>query len=132
MPASTQQVLRQSEPKPIIPHMLRASILSLLLLTGTAEAATPQATAYQSYRKQVDRLTVATWRAHRAELDPEGLRGQGHDLDHLIPARCAYAYGWPASEAAQAWNLRVIPASLNRSQGARGCRGQAPGVGGDY
>jgi hypothetical protein len=105
-----------------------AALLIGVLASAGAEARSlsPDAAAYQQYRREVDRLTTATWRQHQLELDPEGRRGRarGFDLDHGVSARCAYGFGWPPERVAEIWNLRVIPAAQNRSEGARGCQGK--------
>lgn len=108
----------------------RVILLTTTLLAGTAEArvVSDDAATYQAYRRNVDRETAKVYKAHRQEIDPDGLRGRthGYDLDHATPARCAYAFGWPAAQVASAVNLRVMPAAKNRADGARGCKGAGP------
>jgi hypothetical protein len=98
--------------------------LALLLAAGAAEARAPSG-LFGEYRRQVDRLTALAYQGHRETIDPLGLRGRkhGHDLDHATSVRCGFAYGWPPERVAAIDNLRIIPASVNRSDGARGCRG---------
>lgn len=108
---------------------LRIVLTALLFAPLGAEAravsSNPDVAAYQTYRHEVDRLTGRTYREHRDEIDPGHLRGRarGYDLDHAFTVRCAYAWGLPAADVASVSNLRIVTASANRSDGARGCKG---------
>ena len=103
--------------------MRALTIIAVALTLCTAvDARTRPDTEYSRYRHEVDRLTAQTYRQHRAEIDPWRLRGHGFDLDHASPVKCGFVYRLPPAEVAAASNLRMIPSSQNRSEGARGCK----------
>ncbi len=77
---------------------------------------------YETYRNNLNKGMNKAYRANKATIDPNGLRGReyAYDLDHIIPGKACYTLGAPPSLCNSRYNLQVIPASLNRSIGSKG------------
>jgi hypothetical protein len=78
---------------------------------------------YAGYEAEARALTEETYRANRALIDPAGLRGADYHLHHIVPLRCGFSLGIPASIMAGSGNLEVITAEANQRIGAMGCSG---------
>lgn len=76
-----------------------------------------------AYDKEVRTHTERSYRQNRDEIDPGRVRGKGYDLDHITPRGQGYREGTPPSQIGAKENLRMLPASQNRSEG---CRGACP------
>lgn len=99
---------------------MRVFLLALALLATTPALADP---ARDAYYRDVRRETERSYRQHRDTIDPGGLRGKGHDLDHITPRGQGYRQGTAPSEMGAPGNLRMLPSGQNRSEGCRGaCR----------
>lgn len=79
--------------------------------------------SYVEYEYEARRLTEATMQTRGHVIDPQGLRGATHHLDHMVPVRCGYMLSIPPGVIAAAWNLRILTAQANMALGARGCAG---------
>lgn len=100
---------------------MRAIILAAALLVASPALADD---AYRAYRHEVNKVTEIEYRAYREQIDPQHLRGKphGYDLDHIQPVKVCYIKEIPAEVCGAHWNLRVIPAHDNRSEGCRTCK----------
>jgi hypothetical protein len=76
---------------------------------------------FARYSTSVRALTAKTYRSFQDVIDPQSLRGLGHDLDHKLSIGCGWLLGLPARVMASTWNLQMLPSSINRSLGSA-CR----------
>jgi hypothetical protein len=72
---------------------------------------------YRDYEEIARGLTEYTFRRHRSLIDPDGLRGPLHHLDHKIPLSWGYERGIPPGAMAYRWNLQMLPAWDNLVKG---------------
>ena len=113
--------MRKIQPKIHLRVIVRTLLLMLMLLPpGLADAKSPERAAYD---KEVRTHTERSYRDNKATIDPQGLRGKGHDLDHITPRGQGFREGTPPAQIGAKENLRMLPSSQNRSEG---CRGACP------
>jgi hypothetical protein len=74
---------------------------------------------YVTYEAEARALTERTYTANRQTIDPEGLRGPTHHLDHKISVRQGYEMRIPTAEIAAAENLRIVTAGENLGWGSK-------------
>lgn len=73
------------------------------------------APAFKVYRSTVTKLTKATYKKHKAELNPNNLpfgragTAGAYHLDHIISVKYGFDNNIPPEQLAQVKNLRVIP-----------------------
>ncbi|WP_262273065.1 hypothetical protein [Microvirga yunnanensis] len=73
--------------------------------------------SFSEYAKDARRLSELTARPYA----PEFYRQRGFHLDHLVPLKCGWQWGWAAAEMAAVRNLQFLPAGVNLTLGAKGC-----------
>lgn len=79
------------------------------------------ADSFDSYSRQVRRLTETTMGTRSSIIDPARLRSSAHHLHHRIPIKCGWVWGIPAWVMASGFNLQMLPAAENLAIGANGC-----------
>jgi hypothetical protein len=94
-----------------------------LVLIASGALAKSSDEGRRAYDKDVRTHTERSYRQNKDVIDPDRLRGKGHDLDHITPRGQGYREGIPAHQMGSPENLRMLPSQQNRSEG---CRGACP------
>lgn len=79
------------------------------------------ASVWDSYRLEVRKLTEATYRLHKAEINPLNLKRsmKDFDLDHKLPIIEGFVQGLEPSVIAAKENLQMLTATVNLTKGRR-------------
>lgn len=78
---------------------------------------------YKNFEKYVRRDQADFIEKHGDTIDPTGLRRQGYEFDHIVPAKEAYLRGWSIGQINAPSNFQMMAKSDNASKGAGRYRG---------
>ena len=74
---------------------------------------------WKNYTKICRRYTNAIYKKYRNEIDPNNLRSQEYELDHVIPIAYGFLNGFSVPEICHPANLKIISRKENRAKGMK-------------
>ena len=71
---------------------------------------------WELFKREVRNTTERVFRKYKTLLDPNNLRGQYYELDHIIPIFSGFIKGMSVDDLVDVRNLRIIETNHNRSR----------------
>lgn len=71
---------------------------------------------WELFKREVRNTTERVFRKHKSILDPNNLRGQHYELDHIIPIFSGFIKGMSVEDLVDVRNLRIVETHHNRSR----------------